>query len=115
MTVYADSAEPKSIAELGSYGLTVKGCDKTAAGDRHNPITAQINFIKGYRLHFTRRSLNLIDEARNYVWDTDRSGERLNVPVKVRDHCMDAMRYAIYTPLSRFTSGQYVVSAIRHN
>lgn len=115
VTVYADSAEPKSIAELGSYGLTVKGCDKTAQGDRHNPITAQINFIKGYRLHFTKRSLNLIDEARNYVWDTDRNGERLNVPVKVRDHCMDAMRYAIYTPLSRFTSGQYVVSAIRHN
>lgn len=113
VTVYADSAEPKSIAELCSYGLTVRGCDKTAQGDRHNPITAQINFIKGYRLHLTKRSLNLIDEARNYVWDTDRNGERLNVPVKVRDHCMDAMRYAIFSPLSRFTSGQYVISALK--
>lgn len=114
VTVYADSAEPKSITELCSYGLNVQGCDKTSSSDRHNPITAQINFIKGYRLHVTKRSLNLIDELRKYVWDTDRNGERLNVPVKVHDHACDAFRYGCYAPLSRFNSGQYVISAIRN-
>lgn len=87
VTVYADSAEPKSITELCSYGLNVRGCDKTSASDRHNPITAQINFLRGFKIHVTKRSLNLIDELRKYVWDTDRNGERLNVPVKVHDHC----------------------------
>lgn len=113
VTVYADSAEPKSIAEIGSYGLNIKGCDKTSSSDRHNPITAQIGLIKGYRMHFTKRSLDMIAEGREYVWDTDRTGERLNVPVKVRDHCMDALRYACATPLMAFNNGQYSVSIRR--
>lgn len=29
-------------------------------------------------------------------------------------NCMDAFRYGCYAPLSRFNSGQYVISAIRN-
>ena len=106
VTVYADAAEPKSIADLETYGFTVEKCDKTSDTDKHNPITAQVTFLKTYRIFVTKRSLNLIDEMRGYVWAQDRNGDRLNVPVKVRDHLMDAFRYGCYTPLAR-QGGQY--------
>lgn len=107
--VYADSAEPKSNSELSQYGYNVKGCDKTTTGDRHNPITTQIGHVQGYKLHFTKRSVNMIKEARGYMWDTGKNGERLNVPVPVEDHTMDALRYAIYTATAS-RKGQYSVS-----
>lgn len=107
--VYADAAEPKSNEELRRYGFTVDACDKTSTADRHNPITAQITFLKTYHIHVTQRSLNLIDEMRGYVWDTGRDGERLNVPVKVKDHLMDAFRYGCYTPLANGGSGTYTI------
>ena len=113
--IYADAAEPKSNEELRRYGFTVDACDKTSTTDRHNPITAQISFLKTYRLHVTQRSLNLIEEARGYVWDTNKDGDRLNVPVKVRDHLMDAFRYGCYTPLAQGGSGHYTISYGRNH
>ena len=108
--IYADAAEPKSIKELETYGFNIVKCDKTSTADKHNPITAQISFLKTWNLHVTQASLNLIDEMRGYVWDTDRNGDRLNVPVKVRDHLMDAFRYGCYTPLAQAASGNYTIS-----
>lgn len=107
--IYADAAEPKSNEELSRYGWNVLKCDKTSESDRHNPITAQIGFISGYALFVTQRSLNLIDEMRNYVWNTNKDGERLNVPVKVHDHLMDAFRYGCYSPLAQEGNGQYTI------
>lgn len=112
VTIYADAAEPKSIAELQQYGLNVEKCDKTSEADRHNPITSQISYLSKYKLFVTKGSLNLIDELRNYVWDTNRTGERLNVPVKIKDHLMDSFRYACYTPLASGTDGQYYISRL---
>jgi phage terminase large subunit len=39
---------------------------------------------------------SLIKEAEKYSWET-RGGVVYDTPVKVDDHLMDAMRYAIYT------------------
>ena len=109
VVVYADAAEPKSIAEISQYRIRVEKCDKTSQSDRHNPITAQITLLKSYKLFVTKGSVDLIKELRGYVWDTTPSGEKLNVPVKINDHLCDAFRYACYTPLSS-TSGQYAIS-----
>lgn len=111
--IYADAAEPKSNEDLRRYGFTVDACDKTSTSDRHNPITAQITFLKTWHIHVTQRSLNLIDEMRGYVWDTGRDGERLNVPVKVKDHLMDAFRYGCYTPLAQGGSGAYTIGFLQ--
>lgn len=113
VTIYADAAEPKSISELTQYGLRVEKCDKTSTTDRHNPITAQISLLSTYKLFVTKGSLNLIDELRNYVWDTNRNGERLNVPVKIKDHLMDSFRYACYTPLAS-ARGNYTIGFNRY-
>ena len=113
VVIYADAAEPKSIAELQAAGLNVAKCEKTTEGDRHNPITNQVNELQGYKIHVTKFSVNLIREMRGYVWATTTTGERLNVPVKVNDHACDAFRYGCYTPIANPGYGQYNITFSR--
>lgn len=86
----ADSAEPKSIAELKSNGISViksvKGADSVLFG---------IQLVQDQRISMTKRSLNLIKEYRNYLWMTDINGKILPKPEHEFSHSMDAVRYAI--------------------
>lgn len=95
-TIFADCAEPKSIAEIGMHGYNIKPCFKGVSR------TEQVNHIKQYKLHFTKRSLNAIREARNYLWKADKDGRRLNEPQDGNDHALDAMRYAVFTAMGNF-------------
>lgn len=104
--IYCDCAEPKSITDIARYGYNVKPCTK---GGGQKSIMFQIQFVKSFRLHVTKRSLNLIKELRNYVWETDKDGARLNVPTDRYNHAMDAMRYALYTHLCKAGTGQYTI------
>ena len=63
--------------------------------------------VRGYKLHVTKRSLNLIRELRGYTWMKDKDGNALNEPIAVNDHAMDAMRYGIFTYLTNYASGEY--------
>lgn len=94
--LYADCAEPKSNAEIKMYGYNVHGSDKS------KEITSQIAWLSQWTIYVTKRSVNMINEFRNYLWDVDRDGVRLNVPIKEFDHCMDAFRYAAYGQLANF-------------
>jgi phage terminase large subunit len=86
--IYADSAEPKSIAELRAYGLTVlpvvKGKDSINYG---------ISLMQEHQFKVTSRSTNLIKELQNYTWAKDREGNSLNVPIDNWNHAIDALRY----------------------
>lgn len=88
--VVADSAEPKSIDEIGLYGLTIvpskKGKDSVRNG---------IQVVQQQRISVTKRSVNLIKEYRNYLWQTDKDGKILNEPEHQFSHSMDACRYAL--------------------
>lgn len=90
--VIADSAEPKSIDEIASYGITVipskKGKDSVRNG---------ISYVQGQRISVTKRSINIIKEYRNYLWATDKDGRFIspNEPEHLWSHSMDAIRYAI--------------------
>lgn len=88
--VIADSAEPKSIDEIKTYGITIvptkKGKDSVQYG---------IQAVQGQRLSVTKRSVNVIREYRNYLWETDRDGLILNKPEHQFSHSMDAIRYSI--------------------
>lgn len=88
--VIADSAEPKSIDEIASYGVTIIGCEKGA-----DSVVNGISKVQDNRISVTKRSVNIIHEYRNYLWATDRDGKILNVPESGFDHSMDAIRYAI--------------------
>lgn len=88
--VVADSAEPKSIDEIASYGIsivpTVKGADSIRTG---------IQLVQDQRISVTKRSHNILKEYRNYLWRTDKDGKVLNEPEQGFDHANDAIRYAL--------------------
>lgn len=88
--VLADSAEPKSIDEIKSYGIPMlpaqKGKDSVSNG---------IQYVQEQRISVTKRSVNVIKEYRNYLWIVDKDGKVLNEPEPGYDHGMDAIRYAI--------------------
>lgn len=88
--VIADSAEPKSIDEIRSYGInilpTTKGKDSVRQG---------IQVVQDQQISVTKRSVNIIKEYRNYLWETDDDGRVLNEPEHLYSHSMDAIRYAI--------------------
>lgn len=86
---YADSAEPKSIAEINNLGFlevypAQKGPDSIVYG---------IQIMQGQRYLVTQRSTNLIKELRSYCWDKDKAGRALNKPIDAFNHAIDAIRY----------------------
>jgi phage terminase large subunit len=89
MPVYCDSAEPKSIAELRSYGLNASGVTKGA-----DSIKFGIQTMQEQSYLVTSHSTNVISEFRKYAWDKDkRTGETLNKPIDDYNHAIDAIRY----------------------
>lgn len=87
--VIADSAEPKSIAELNRMGYFVKPCKKGA-----DSISNGIDILKRYTWNVTRRSAGLRKELLAYKWKTDRNGDMTNQPIDAFNHAIDAVRYA---------------------
>lgn len=88
--VVADSAEPKSIDEIKSYGIAIVGAEKGK-----DSVTHGIQLVQDERVSMTKRSVNIIKEYRNYLWETDKDGTILNEPEHTFSHSMDAIRYAI--------------------
>ena len=89
LPVYCDSAEPKSIAELRSYGLSAYAVTKGA-----DSITFGIQTMQEQEYLLTSHSTNVINEFRKYAWDKDkRTGETLNKPIDDYNHAIDAIRY----------------------
>lgn len=87
--VIADSAEPKSIAEIKLAGVPIVPCVKGK-----DSITSGIDKVQDQSISITENSVAGIKEYRNYLWATDRDGKRLNVP-EGEDHFLDAVRYAL--------------------
>lgn len=88
--ITADSAEPKSIDELKSLSLRVKGATKGK-----DSIKNGIQWIQDLEIIIHPRCVNFITEISNYTWDKDKFGNKLNVPIDDFNHLMDAMRYAL--------------------
>ena len=100
--IYADSAEPKSIAEIRRYGFNIKGADKG-----RDSVLYGINILQQHHFLVTKRSTNLIKELRNYTWDTSKTGEKLNKPVDAFNHAIDAIRYFAMMQLDNKKTNQY--------
>lgn len=95
LQIVADSAEPKSIAELKTFGLWVEDAKKGPDSILHG-----IEILQRYKWNVTSRSLNVIRELRNYQWKTDKqTGRQLNIPVDGFNHALDAIRYVALNKL----------------
>lgn len=88
--IIADSAEPKSIAELKRLGINriiaaVKGPDSVKNG---------IDRLQRYDIIIDERCTNTIEEFDNYTWIKDRkTGEYINEPIDTFNHHIDSIRY----------------------
>lgn len=92
--IVADSAEPKSISEIRSQGWRVEPAQKGK-----DSIVTGISILNRYRKRITQRSTNIINEYRNYRWQTDINGEATNRPIDRYNHSIDAQRYVCLNKL----------------
>jgi phage terminase large subunit len=88
--VIADSAEPKSIDEITSYGVNIQPSRKGQGS-----VLSGIQYVQDQRISITKRSLNGIKEYRNYMWQIDKDGKIINEPDVIWNHFCDAVRYGM--------------------
>ena len=99
--VVADSAEPKSIDDIKSYGVAIVAADKS--GTKSKPyLKTSIGHVQDQKISVTKGSINLIREYRRYLWKVDKDGRTLNEPDGGYDHALDAARYKLYSLRSHF-------------
>lgn len=94
--IYADSAEPKSIAEIRKYGLSIHPTKKGA-----DSINYGISLLQEQEMLITKRSINLKTELTKYSWKKDINGNTLNVPTDNWNHAIDAARYLALIKLGK--------------
>jgi len=91
--IYADAAEPKSIEELYRFGFNIHKADKE--------VWAGILKMKSMPMYVMHTSENVKMELGGYKWRKDRNDNILEEPVKMKDHILDAWRYAVFTHLGK--------------
>lgn len=86
----ADSAEEKSIEEIGSYGVSIMGAEKGVGS-----VNYGIKVVAGEKISVTRRSKNLWRAYENYAWAEDKDGNPKGMPNHNFSDPLDALRYAL--------------------
>jgi phage terminase large subunit len=89
---YADSEDPESIEVIYRAGFNIHPADKSK-----DSVMFGIETVRGYNLHITPRSINVIKDFKNYKWKVDKNGKTLDEPVHSFSHAPDAVRYPIFT------------------
>ena len=102
--IVADSAEPKSIAELQGYGHTV-----TPVSKGRDSVVYGINLMNQNELYITSRSKNLKRELQGYIWAKDKEGNTLQKPTGEHPDCIDAARYILTDTLENPNKGNYFI------
>lgn len=98
--IVADSAEEKSIREISNEGFWIIPATKGAGSVRNG-----IDIMRRYKIHFTRRSVGAIEEAKKWKWAVDRDGNVTNEAIDRYNHAMDAIRYASQAKLGARHTG----------
>lgn len=91
--VVADSAEPKSIDEIHSYGINIVGAKKGQGS-----VYQGIQWVQGLKIGITKRSVKTLKAYRNYLFLTDKDGIITNDPddtIHEWSNSMDAVRYGL--------------------
>ena len=94
--IIADSAEPKSIEEIRRAGFNIKPATKGP-----DSVLNGIDILKRHRIHVTKQSTNIIKEINGYKWVTDKDGNKLNKPIDMFNHALDAARYVALNKITK--------------
>ena len=91
--VVADSAEPKSIDEISSYGVNIIGAIKGPGS-----VYQGIQYVQDQKISITKRSVRTIKAYRNYLFRVDKNGKVQNDPddsIHEWSNPMDSIRYGL--------------------
>lgn len=88
----ADSAEPKSIAEISAFGISIIGSKKGPDSLRHG-----IKAVQDLRISVTRRSKHILDGYRSWMWKLDKDGKIIPGVPEHEPDALAASRYALET------------------
>ena len=102
--IVADSAEPKSIAELQGYGHSIYGVSKG-----RDSVVYGLNLMNQNEIYVTAKSKNLKRELGGYVWAKDKEGNQLQKPTGLHPDCIDAARYILTDTLQNPNKGEYYI------
>jgi len=92
--VFPDPAEPDRIEECRRAGINCREANKDIEGG----VSYIQNLIKEKRLKVGKNCTYTIEELNTYQYPEGVDGKPFkDVPEKMNDHLMDAMRYAIYS------------------
>ena len=105
--VYADAAEPKSIAEVAGFGLNVTACDKSIL------VREQLQTLRAWTIYVTRRSSHLLDEGRKYLYKQRSDGTYTIEPIDFFNHGIDSLRYSVISKINNPGYGKYAIG-FRH-
>lgn len=90
--IIADSAEPKSIAEIKADGVQkIKACTKGADSILHG-----IQRLQNYQIIIHPSCSGIVTEFENYTYQKDKNtGQYINKPIDDFNHYIDALRYSL--------------------
>lgn len=87
--IVGDSAKQAFIDALGDLGHMIMPAKKGAGSVEYG-----IGIIQKFKIYYVPDP-DLDNEYQNYSWGVDRYGKATEVPIKMDDHLMDALRYII--------------------
>ena len=90
--IVADSAEPKSVAEIKAEGINkIKPCSKGKDSVLHG-----IQKLQNYEIIIHPTCDGIITEFENYTYKKDKNtGLYINEPIDDFNHYIDALRYSL--------------------
>lgn len=106
-TVTATFGDPSAAQEMldyGENGVIITPATKSVEGYEGDWVNSGINKVREYlkpnsqtgrpRLYISTKCINLIREFESYHWSENKQKQVYkDVPEKIGDHCMDALRY----------------------
>ena len=91
LTMWCDSAEPDRIKTWQKAGFRAAAVKKEPGS-----VKAQIDWLKGRKIHIHPSCVNVLKEVQQWKWKKDAtSGLYIDEPVEFMDDAMAALRYAV--------------------
>ena len=96
--IMADSAEPKSIAEIKAAGLFISGAKKGP-----DSVDYGVKWLQGRRRIYIdkRRAPNAYREFVGYEYERNRAGQYISAYPDANNHAIDAVRYGLWRVMQR--------------
>lgn len=104
--IFADPARPEHFKSYRKSGVSIKEADNTVlAGIQRVATLLHVNpETKLPKLFIAEDLKEVVNEIEAYKWKESRDGDLKEEPEKVNDHTMDALRYAIYTYMLKYSN-----------